>query len=217
MKVATFVDQSVWRVVPTRFPPISIFERAASPEDIEDNLRLEMAFSPHHGKSMRILSLARTEWVSGPGCGFIMAPFVYPIPSRFSDGSFGVFYAGLEEATAIEEVAFHRARFMASTGQAPMALDHQILHAVANGAMADIRGREAQLPELYDPDPARYPAAQAWARECRGQGGAGVAYSSVRRTGGTCAALFRPKALTGCRIIRPLHYLWNGSRIVGWA
>ena len=217
MSTATFADQPVWRVVPARFPPISIFERAARPEDLEDNLRLEMAFSPHHGEGMRILSLARTEWVSGPGCGFIMAPFVHPNPSRFSDGLYGVFYAGLEEPTAIAEVAYHRARFMASTGQIPMALEHQVLRAAATGTLADIRGLERDHPELYDPDPARYPAARAWARARREEGADGVAYASVRRTGGQCAALFRPRAIHACRIVRPLNYLWNGSRIVGWA
>lgn len=217
MSVSRFVRQPVWRVVPTRFPPISIFERAASPGDIEDNLRLEMAFSSHHGEGMRILSLAKAEWVSGPGCGFIMAPFVYPAASRFSDGTFGVFYAGLEEATAIEEVAFHRARFMASTGQIPMALDHQVFRATVDGDLVDIRGRQAEHPALYDPDPARYPAAQAWAAACRSEGGEGVAYSSVRRAGGQCAALFRPRVISACRIVHPLHYLWNGNAIVGWA
>jgi hypothetical protein len=217
MREALWAGQPVWRVVPTRFPPISIFERAARPEDIEDTIRLEMAFSSHHGEDMAILSLPRTEWVSGPGCGFIMAPFVYPVPSRFTDGSFGVFYAGLEEATAIEEVAFHRARFMASTGQPPMALEHQVLRAQASATVADIRGQQDALPEVYDPEPAHYPAAQAWAKACRGEGRDGVAYSSVRRAGGQCAALFRPRAVTDCRILRPLHYLWNGERIVGWA
>lgn len=217
MKLAVFRDQRVWRVVPTRFPPIAIFERAASPADIEDNLRLEMAFSPHHGEGMRILSLPRSEWVSGPGCGFAMAPFVYPSPSRFSDGSFGVFYAGLEEATAIAEVAYHRDRFLAATGQGPMVLQHQVLRAQASGRLADIRSRRDRLPELYDPDPARYGAPQAWAAAFRADGGEGIAYSSVRRDGGACCALFRPRLVARCRILRPLHYVWNGERIVGWA
>ena len=217
MTPAAFERQPAWRVVPTRFPPISIFERAARPEDIEDNLRLEMAFSPHHGEARRILSLPRSEWVSGPGCGFIMAPFVYPVPSRFTDGSFGVFYAGLEEVTAITEVAWHRERFMASTGQIPMALEHQVLRAAVTGSLADIRGREKEWPQLYDPDPDRYPAAQAWAVARRGEGLDGVAYSSVRRSGGSCAALFRPRAVAACRIMRQLTFLWNGKRIVGWS
>ena len=217
MRTAAFARQPAWRVVPARFPPISIFERAASPEDIKDNVRLEMAFSPHHGEGMRILAVPRSEWVSGPGCGFIMAPFVYPIPSRFTDGSYGVFYAGLEEATAIAEVAWHRARFMAATDQIPMAMEHQVLRASVTGTLADIRGQQARHPGLCDPDPSRYPGAQAWARERRSEGLDGVAYSSVRRAEGHCAAVFRPRAVTSCRILRPLHYLWNGSRIVGWA
>ncbi len=217
MRPKVFLEQPAWRVVPTRHPPIATFERAAAPGDLEDALRLEMAFSSHHGEAMRILALAPGEWVSGPGCGFIMAPFVYPVPSRFSDGSYGVFYAGLEEATAIAEVAFHRERFMASTAQGPMALDHNVLQAAVSGALTDIRGQRARHPDLYDPDPARYPAAQAWARERRGQGAEGIAYSSVRAPEGACVAMFRPRGVRDCRILRPLHYLWNGRRIVGWS
>jgi hypothetical protein len=29
--------------------------------------------------------------------------------------------------------------------------------------------------------------------------------------------MFRPRAVQDCRILRPLHYLWNGRRIVGWS
>lgn len=217
MNRTRFADQPAWRVVPTRHPPISIFERAARPEDIEDTLRLEMAFSPHHGEAMRILALPREDWATGPGSGFIMAPFVYPNPSRFTDGTFGVFYAGLEERTAIAEVAYHREQFMASTGQGPMVLDHQVLRAAVSGDLVDLREPGAPAPLLLDPDPARYPAAQAWAKERRGEGADGIAYPSVRRAGGVCAAVFRPRAVRACRVMKLLHYLWNGSRIVGWS
>jgi hypothetical protein len=215
MRRAAFTRQPVWRVVPTRHPPISVFERAARPEDIEDNLRLEMAFSPHHGEAMRILALPREEWATGPGSGFIMAPFVYPSPSRFTDGSFGVFYAGLEERTAIEEVAWHRARFMAQTGQGPMGLAHHVLRASVSGDLADLREPEEGRDALLDPDPDRYPAAQAWARARRGEGLDGIAYPSVRRAGGQCAAVFRPQVVQACRIMKLMNYLWDGARIVG--
>lgn len=217
MKRTVLSRQPAWRVVATRFPPISVFERAARPEDIEDTLRLEMAFSPHHGEAMRILALPKEDWATGPGSGFIMAPFVYPNPSRFTDGSFGVFYAGLEERTAVEEVAYHREQFMASTGQGPMALDHHVLRAVVSGDMADLREPEARSSVFLDPDPARYPAAQAWAKERRSEGVDGIAYPSVRRAGGQCAAVFRPRAVQACRVMKLLHYLWNGTRIVGWS
>lgn len=217
MNRVPFSRQPVWRVVPTRHPPIAVFERAARPEDIEDNLRLEMAFSAHHGEAMRILALLREDWATGPGSGFIMAPFVYPSPSRFTDGSFGVFYAGLEERTAIEEVACHRARFMADTGQGPMGLAHHVLRASVSGELADLRDGRAEWGALLDPDPDRYPPAQAWARERRGEGLDGIAYPSVRRAGGHCAAVFRPRAVQSCRIMKLVHYLWDGVRIVGWS
>ena len=91
------------------------------------------------------------------------------------------------------------------------------VRAAVTGSLTDIRGWERDHPELFDPDPSRYPAAQTWARERREEGVDGVAYASVRKAGGQCTALFRPRIIHACRIVKPLNYLWNGSRIVGWA
>lgn len=215
-RLAKFEAQPLWRVVPTRLPPIALFERAASLEDGEELIRLEGAFNPHHGAHMRTEGPPSSQWVFGPGAGYVMAPFVYPNPSRFSDGSYGVFYGGLEEATAIQEVAFHRRRFMEATGQGPMMLECLLLQAACSATLADIRHLREQLPLVYDPDPNCYAPAQAYALALRTGGSAGITYASVRASGGECAALFIPKALAHCKVLRPLHYLWNGRQIAGW-
>jgi hypothetical protein len=40
-----------------------------------------------------------------------------------------------------------------------------------------------------------------------------VAYDSVRREGGQCAALFRARRVRGCRATMHLAYVWDGERI----
>ena len=52
MKAVRTVWPPCYRIIPSRFPPIDLFERAASLEDLEDNLRLEAAFNAHHGDSL---------------------------------------------------------------------------------------------------------------------------------------------------------------------
>ena len=49
-----------------------------------------------------------------------MAAFTHlnPEGSRFSDGSWGVFYAAHSVATAVEETVYHRERFLAATARA---------------------------------------------------------------------------------------------------
>ncbi|GAB5412585.1 MAG: hypothetical protein Cons2KO_01880 [Congregibacter sp.] len=52
-----------------------------------------------------------------------MAVFTHiGFPSRFSDGSYGVYYAGLERDTAIAECAYAQSRRLAATGKGPLDL-----------------------------------------------------------------------------------------------
>jgi hypothetical protein len=43
-----------------------------------------------------------------------------------------------------------------------------------------------------------------------------LAYDSVRRTGGQCAAVFVPRALFGARAAGHLSLHWDGRRITHW-
>jgi hypothetical protein len=141
-----------------------------------------------------------------------MAPFVYRAPGRFSDGSYGVFYAGLEAETAIAEVAFHRGLFLETTGEGPMFLEESLVTAKADGAFTDVRGSQATLPDLYSPDFRDYPKAQAWGAVQRAAGRDGIAYSSVRHPG-SCLAVFRPKVIQNCRLTKLFRFWWDGRRV----
>src|SRR3546814_4091279 len=63
--------------------------------------------------------------VAGPGTTPIMAAFTHlnTEGSRFTDGSFGVFYAGLTIETAIAETKHHRINFLAATDE-PRSEEH---------------------------------------------------------------------------------------------
>ena len=56
---------------------------------------------------------------SAPGCGPIMAAFTHlnPNGSRFSDGSYGVFYCARGRHTAIEETRYHSTLFLMATNK----------------------------------------------------------------------------------------------------
>ena len=86
-----------WRIVPSRFPPVGLFDRIASPGDLEALFELEGLTNPRLRQELGELSLVPPgRRISGPGTTPIMAAFTHPSPqgSRFSDGSYGVFYAG---------------------------------------------------------------------------------------------------------------------------
>ena len=201
MRLAAFAQAPVWRVIATRNPPIALFERVADAGEFDALYELESAFNPHHDEGHLLQHLPRGEWVFGQGAGYVMAPFAYRNPSRFCDGSFGIFYAGLDEDTAIREVAFHRARFLERTREPPSVIDQLILRAKVTGELVDLRGEVA---------------AQVLGGQLHQAGRTGLAFASVRRPGGHCVGILRPKAISGCRHSRPFSYYWDGARIAGW-
>ncbi|MDH3474295.1 MAG: RES family NAD+ phosphorylase, partial [Rhodospirillales bacterium] len=131
--------------------------------------------------------------------------------SRFSDGTYGVFYTAKDLNTAIAETRHHRERFMRATDQGRMELDMRVYLVDPAAELHDIRGRRTEHPLVYRDDD--YAAGQHLARTLRKQGSDGIVYDSVRRAGGECAAVFRPRLLANCRQERHLCYLWDGRAI----
>ena len=206
--------QPCWRIVPSRFPPIDLFERIADPADWDALIALESLTNDRIRDAVGDIALVPPEErISGPGASVIMAAFTHPNPdgSRFSDGSFGVFYAGADLATAIAETKHHRARFMRATGQPRMQLDMRVYVVDLDGELHDIRGDRAILPLVYHPDD--YAGSQALAVRLRAEGSSGIVYDSVRHDG-ACAAVFRPRCLSNPRQERHLCYVWDGRAIV---
>lgn len=203
-----------WRIIPSRFPPISVFERIADPADLDAVIAVEQLTNPRVREEVGALHLVPAEdRVSGPGSSVIMAAFTHlnPEGSRFSDGSYGVFYAARELATAIAETVYHRARFLAATAQPRIELDMRVYAVDVRADLHDLRGRRHEFPDVYHPD--SYAAGQRLAAQLRADGADGLVYDSVRRPAGQCAALFRPRLLSNCRQERHLCYVWDGTAI----
>jgi hypothetical protein len=150
--------------------------------------------------------------VSGPGATPIMAAFAHlnPEGSRFSDGTYGVYYAGHMLDTAIAETRYHRARFLAMTKQDPIEIDMRTYLADLDGELHDIRDR-GDLSDVYDRD--SYAAGQTLARALKAMNSHGIAYDSVRHAGGKCVAVFRPPALSNCIQGPHFGYIWDGTQI----
>jgi len=200
------------RIIPSRFPPVDLFERIADPADFDALYELEARTNPRLRQELGELDLVpRHERVYGPGSSYIMASFthLHPAGGRFNDGSFGAWYGARERATAVAETSWHRARFLAATAEAPLRLDMRVLEARLDGRLHDVRG--ALLPKVYDLTD--YSAGQRLGRRLRAAGSAGVVFSSVRRRGGECVAAYRPRILSECRQVEHMVYVWDDSRI----
>ncbi len=203
-----------WRIIPSRFPPIDLFERVANATDLEAIVDLESLTNDRLREEVGALQLVPAQdRISGRGTSYIMAAFTHlnPAGSRFSNGTYGVFYTADTLDTAIAETRHHREQFMRATSEPPMELDMRVLLADLDQQLHDIRGMHQSLPDVYAPDD--YSASQALGKRLRAQDSWGIVYDSVRHSGGECAAVFRPPALRNCRQERHLCYVWDGTRI----
>lgn len=203
-----------WRIIPSRFPPIDLFERVVAPDDLEAVFKLEALTNPRLRDEVGDISLVPPEdRISGPGTSPIMAAFTHlnPEGSRFTDGTFGVYYAANDLKTAIAETRFHRTQFMRATAQARMDMDMRVYNADLDCDLHDLRGGKSDFPLVYLPD--NYAAGQHLAKTLRDEGSNGIAYDSVRADKGQCVAVFRPRLLSNCRQERHLCYVWDGHDI----
>ena len=203
-----------WRIIPSRFPPIQLFERVTNADDLEAILELESLTNPRLREEVGDIQLVSPEdRVTGPGASIIMAAFTHlnPEGNRFSDGTYGVFYAANGLDTAIAESKHHRERFMRATVQGRMELDIRVYHVDLDGNIHDLRGRKTAYPLIYNDDD--YAAGQHLAKTLRKHGANGIAYDSLRWNDGECVAVFRSRLLSNGRQERHLCYVWNGQRI----
>jgi hypothetical protein len=133
-------------------------------------------------------------------------------PSRFSDGSFGVLYAGKRFDVALLETAYHHARFMHRTSE-PAGWTSQfreILLDVA-GRLHDLRGDDPAYADVLDPND--YKVSQALGARLRADRAEGIVYPSVRCEGGECVGLFHPDLAAHPVQARHLDYHWDGVRV----
>lgn len=203
-----------YRIVPSRFPPRGLFDRVADPSDLEATIAVESLTNDRLRDEAGDLSLVPTgERMAGPGTTPIMAAFTHlnPAGSRFSDGSFGVFYAAHSEATAVRETVFHRERFLADSAQPPMTVEMRVYHVDVAGDLRDLRTDAIAAQPLLDAD--NYSAAQAFGGAERADGSNGIVYPSVRDPDGECVAVFRPRVLSPAVQGRHFGYIWNGQQI----
>lgn len=206
------VWRRTYRLIPARYPPVALFERIAGPDDWETLLAVEGLTNERIRDEVGDVRLVPPEdRVSGPGASWVMAAFTHlGRSSRFSDGSYGVYYTARTRDCAVAETVYHMGRFLAATAETACDLDMRVLVAGIDAVLHDIR--RSRLPDVYDPDD--YTAAQAFGRGLRERGSGGIVYRSVRHADGECVAAFRP------RVVRPLPrgdsqllYHWDGARI----
>lgn len=204
------------RLIPSKFPPISLFEDVADEQEFEALYELQALTNPRLlNEAGNLNLLPRSDIPFGiRGCSVAVAPFTHinPEGSRFSDGSFGVLYLAQDMETALAEVRFHQSAYWA--GVEGLNYDRLVLRGF-KGTFGPSELHDTR--DLGQTHPVHSPENYAHAREMgvqlRESDVEGVAYLSARNPGATCWGLFSPRNVTA--MVQTMHYelIWNGSEI----
>ena len=205
-----------YRLIPSRFPPVGLFDRVADPDDLDAIFGIQGLTNPRLRQELGNISLVpRADRVVGHGSSPVMAAFCHlnREGSRFSDGTWGVYYAASTLPVAVAEVSYHRARFLAATAQPALEVDMRSYVAHVTKPLHDLRPKTWR--NLHDPD--NYTASQMMARQLRAQQSWGVVYNSVRDASGQCVAIFRPPGVD-VPGVQGAHVslCWDGTAISSW-
>jgi hypothetical protein len=203
---------AAYRIIRSIHPPINLFEDIADPRDWEALAAVEAKTNPRIRLEIGDLGkVPAARRVSGPGASLVMAPFVHCStlrPGRFSDGSYGIYYAGDSEDVALAETIHHHQKFMRATREeAGWTADFRVLVGRVDLALHDVNS----VPGVLDPDD--YAASQAEGRRLRAVGSDGLAWKSVRRRGGNCVGIFWPDVIPIPVQGRHYSYHWDGARV----
>lgn len=204
----------IHRLVPSRFPPVGVFDRVATPADAIDAMMLESLTNDRVRTAVeRSALLPDSDWVVGvPGATQVMAAFLHPAPDggRFNTAHLGAWYAARDRATAIGETVHHHTRRLAESA---MGFDATItvreLVCTIDARLVDLRGLQSEQPALYRA--ADYSESQPFGEACRQRGEIGIVWDSVRRAGGECVVIYRPRTLPPVTQGQHLEYRWHGD------
>ena len=193
-----------YRLIPSQFPPIGLFETVTRAADLEAVMEL-VGWTNDRLVADRIQRLPEDQWVYGvANASIVMAAFLHVAPGgmRFNGPDLGAWYAADDLRTAAAEVGHHLRREAVARGVATMARTYRSYSANLIGDYLDIRGEQTLRPDVYDGT--SYAASQVLGEEVRSSGGAGILYDSVRLRGGVAIVAHRPRNIQG--VVQADHF-----------
>jgi hypothetical protein len=217
LPATSLVDQrDTHRLIPAQFAEdgASVLTRLTDDDDILNGIfELDNATNDRlRAESRSLPGIDARELVFGiPSYRIINAAFCHPAPggSRFNSSERGAWYASFELETSQAEAAYHRQLWLRETAWEEEEVSDYVDY------LADLRAEFHDITAAgeYQDWLSRdsYAASQALAAELLRLGSAGVVYPSVRRSGGTCIACFRPVLVGNVRVGGRFRFEFEGS------
>jgi hypothetical protein len=208
----TVVEQASYRMVNSKFPPISLFDDVMDEADFDTAYNLQALTNPRILNEIGDLTLIPMEKIPFgiPRENYVIAPFTHinPDGSRFSDGSFGVLYLADAVETAIAETRYHQEKcFRNVEGLHYDTVDMRCLKVEFTAELINA----VSIDDIHTPND--YTSSRILGAGVKKSDEAGLQYRSVRREGSICWGLMWPTYVYSAFQTQHFEFVFDGERI----
>ena len=211
LRLANFRGALIRNIVSLRVSEYLFDDLSDRPQDWKLAQQVEDAVKPQPYQSAQpVIDRPFEEAVWFHAVGF---PFNTWSGSRYSDGSFGVWYGSDTVETGVWESAWHwYFGFLADAGfqQEGVSCERKLYQVDCRAALLDFRGLCRRYPALVHPGD--YSFTQAVGQRIHREGHPGLVTQSVRFPQGECFGIFNPAVLSRPRQHGALSYRVQGGQ-----
>lgn len=211
-KIVTVINQISYRLVNSKFPPITLFDDVVKEEDFETVYAIQSLTNPRILNELGDLSLLPIKEipVDIDGVNYVTAPFTHVNPegSRFSDGSFGILYLADSIDTAIKETLYHQEKYFQGVhGLRYDTIDMRCLKVKFSATVVDCT--KADNIDHNDD----YSFSRAIGAQMKKDHVQGILYASVRNKNAICWGLFSPIYIAFAIQTKHFEFVFDGKNI----
>lgn len=193
-----------FRLIPSRFPPVSVYEGLVSENLVDRVAEIEALTNPRLDAA-RTLRRNFSDAASPALQNWNSAPFRYlnPEGSTFFPPERPALEIADCEQTAVIVSVRRREEFLRRTAEGPCELDMRVLKTPFRGRFFDFRPLQ---DEGEEPDRYRFGAEVPPGRD-------GVLFHPSQRPSATCVSILRADALGRSTQTNHYRFIWNGTKI----
>lgn len=198
------LDESFFRLIPSRFPTVDVYRRIAAPSRWPILNEIELLTNTRQKERTAILGSDVVDGAPPRLQNWNHAPFVYidPEGSHLVSGAYGVMELGTTKSVALAMAVARREIFLSATAQPPHALEMRMLR-------HPLRGRFARLGDL-----SKITQDERWVLgESLYQEWDGAVFDCPVASEGQTIAVFNSECLGKSIQGDHFRFWWDGSRI----
>ena len=210
--IIKLVDKVSYRLVNSKFPPITLFDDVISHEDFDAVYAIQALTNPRILNELGDLSLLPSNEIPFgiDGVNYVTAPFTHinVDGSRFSDGTFGILYLADTIETAIKETLYHQEKYFKNvSGLHYDTIDMRCLKVIFSADVIDC----TDVAGIYESDD--YIKPRELGAQLKKNNVQGIHYHSVRNNNATCWGLFSPLYVNSAIQTKHFEFIFDGKSI----